>query len=296
MCNSSLALASKLSLLNLGGIAFDEVLVEFVRQEFKKKYKADVSENRRSMQKLRVACERTKRALSRQDTAPCAVESLYDGLDYNGTILRGRFDMMAEPLYVKCKEAVLSTLKACQLTPDQVDEVILIGGSSRMPRFQSSMKSLFSSEKTEFRSDVEPDEAISIGCALQAKIFLENKIDFTTIDDKIAHADHLTKSVGLAAQDGTFVPFIPKGTPLPVRRELSFNLPDGQTEVYLTVFEGENTVAKDNVLLAEAVLSDLVQENKEKRVVNVVFTIELDKTFSVTLSEKSSGQKLKFKI
>ncbi|KAI8915712.1 heat shock protein 70 family [Gorgonomyces haynaldii] len=278
---------------NLGGIAFDEAIVQYVVQEFKKKYKMDITDNRRSMQKLRTAAERTKRMLTSKDTAPCAVESLYDGLDYNGTVLRGRFEMLAEPLYVRCKEAVNKTLESCKLNPEQIDEVILIGGSSRMPRFQQVIKSLFP-ETTQFRVDIEPDEAISIGCGIQAKIFLENGIDFENVPQSLTNADHLSQSLGIQAANGAFVPIIPEGTPLPVRRAFSFGVAAGQTEAYVAVYEGESKVAKENKLLAEASLTEIIGTKETK--VEVVMIVEQNGVLSLTLSEKQSGQKTKIEV
>ncbi|KAL2917155.1 Hsp70 protein that interacts with Zuo1p [Polyrhizophydium stewartii] len=283
----------------LGGISFTELLVEFVRLEFKRKYKADISDNRRAMEKLRNAVERTKRALTRQDTAPCSVESLYDGLDYNGTINRGRFEMLAEPLYARCRDTVGRALREADVAVEQVDEVLVVGGSSRMPRFQAVMKSLFA-ETTEFRVDVEPDEAISLGCAVQAGIILGSTVDYAALasNKDVVTADHLSKSIGIEIAGGAFAVVIPRGTPLPVRRTVTFGLSSsGQTEAYIAVYEGEAPVAKKNAILAEVVLSDLATEAPEGRAaVDLTLTVEKDHTLSVAASEKKSGQHVNVRV
>eukprot|EP00842_Homolaphlyctis_polyrhiza_P002728 jgi/Hompol1/3456/HPOL_001588-RA len=280
----------------LGGISFNEVLVEFVRQEFKRKTKNDIIDNRRAMQKLRNACERTKRALTRQDTAPCSVESLYDGMDYSGTVNRGRFEMLCEPLYARCRDAVAKALKEASVLLEEIDEVLVIGGASRMPRFQAVMKSLFP-ETTDFRVDVEPDEAISFGCAVQAGIILSNKADYDSLseDPAVVVADHLTKSIGLEGAGGAFAVIIPRGTPVPVRRTVAFGLSaKNQTEAYLAFFEGEQPVARKNASLAEVVVSDLDPATFDnKGVVEVTLTIERDHTLSIAAIEKVSGQRVK---
>jgi heat shock protein 1/8 len=272
------------------GNAFDTVLVEFIVQEFRKKYKVDISDNRRSMQKLRIACERTKRSLSYQETAPCAVESLYDGLDYNGTIIRGRFEHMADKIFNACKDSVLETLQANNISANNIDKVLIVGGSSKIPRFLQLMQTLFPSE-TEFCTNVEPDEAISIGCALQGKIFAENDVQLDSVEPIVA-VDHLISTLGVEAINGKCVPLIPKGTPLPVRRELSFALADDQTQAYVAVYEGEGNLVKDNKLVAQVVLSEIPLA--AERVIEVVFTIE--DHLVVSLSEKQSGQRVKVKV
>lgn len=282
---------------NLGGANFDEILVEFARQEFKRKYKCDVAENRRSMQKLRTSCERTKRALSRQDTAPCQVESLFEGMDYNGNMIRARFDALCEPLYTKCKQAVLDTIKLCNLTPESIDQVLLIGGSSKMPRFQAVMKALFPNPDTDIQINVDPDEVISVGCAVQAKIFLENITEWSKVDPEVTAAQVTSVSIGIETSTGEFYPVIPAGTPIPVRREVSIPLADRkQTEVYLAVYQGESQTAKDNELLAELVVSDMVAEDNAPRHVDIVFAVEMDLELTVVASEKSSGQKTQVSV
>ncbi|KAH9265029.1 hypothetical protein BASA83_011453 [Batrachochytrium salamandrivorans] len=218
---------------DLGGISFNELLVEFVCQEFKRKTKIDIKDNRRAIQKLHKACERAKRALTRQDTAPCSVESLYDGMDYSGNINRGRFEMLAEPLYARCRETVAKALAEAGVVAENVDEVLVV--------------------------DVEPDEAISVGCAVQAAIITNNaNVDYSVLANtkEVLNADHLTKNIGIEVAD---------------------------------------EVAKKNSLLAEVVVSDLPESSgkNEKLSVEVTLTIEKDHSLHITASEKVSGQKIK---
>ncbi|KAI8902658.1 heat shock protein 70 family [Globomyces pollinis-pini] len=276
---------------NLGGTNFDKVLLEFAKDDFKKKTRNDISDNKRSLIKLQNACEKAKRALTQQDTVACQVEALYDGMDYNGTILRGRFDMLAEPLYARCKETVLKLLKSCKVTPNEIDQVLLVGGSSRMPRFQSSIKSLFPNvgNGTDFRCDVEPDEAISIGCAIQGGIMVENNVNLDVKFDKaLIDANHVGKSIGIKSGDGKFIPIIPSGTPLPVRRSFKVPLAPKQTDVYLSV--SENNLESGSVI-AEVVLSGLADDIKNG-VVEIVFLIENDHHLDVTMTELVSGEKV----
>lgn len=270
---------------DLGGIQFDLAIVEFAKQEFQRKYKVDISSNQRAMQKLTNACERTKRALTRQDTAPLSVDSLHDGIDYTGSVNRNRFEMLSEGIYQKCKDAVFSALVKTKLTVDQVDQVLLIGGSSRMPRFQAMMKSLFP-ESVEFRTDVEPDEAISIGCAMHARIMNEHEVEKPYAHSTVK-AETLSQAIGVVINE-KFVQVIPIGTPIPVRRQISFSIKDSQTEAYLCVHQ--KSMDGNETVTAELVLSEL--ENTPNRTVDVVFVIENAKAMHIKMSEKSSGQTL----
>ncbi|KAJ3331954.1 Heat shock 70 kDa protein 14, partial [Kappamyces sp. JEL0680] len=277
--------------LNLGGLSFDKVLFEFASDDFRKKYKMDLTENKRSVSKLMNACENTKRALTRQDTAPCFVESLFEGMDYNANIPRARFEVMAEPLYSRCKKVVLDALKKNKVTPEEIDQVLLVGGSSRMPRFQQAMKGLFPNPATEFRSEVEPDEAIALGCACQAG-FLE--ADYaTTFDKKVVDAEHISKSIGVKDAGGKFVTLIPHGTPIPVRRSFTIPLSSGQTSVLLALAEQDG--ADSTSPLAEVALTGIPADVKDGQV-EVVLLIEDDHSLQVTLSEQVSGEKVSSKI
>ncbi len=273
---------------NLGGSAFDKVLLEIAKDEFKRKTKLDISDNKRSIAKLLKACEMTKRALTRQDPATCYVESLYDGMDYNGTILRSRFDMQAEPLYARCKDSIGNTLKKCNLDASHIDQVILVGGSTRMPKFQSFVKSLF--PDVQVRCDVEADEAISYGCALQATILADNDINFNTkFDESLINAEHVSKTIGIETSKGGFYPVIPSGTPLPVRREFTVPLAPNQNSCFLNICED-----KISSSVAQVVLSGIPPV--ENGSVKVVFLIEQDHNLHVTMAEKVSGAKLHVKI
>jgi L1 cell adhesion molecule like protein len=271
---------------NLGGLMFDQVLVEIAKEEFKRKTKLDISDNKRSLSKLQLACEATKRSLTNQDTAPCFVEALYEGMDYNGSIVRGRFDMLAEPLYARCTEAVKKTLRNAKVTADEISQVIVIGGASRLPKFQKVMKDLFPNIGNEFRTEVEPDEAIALGCAVQAGILRDANIDLDTEFDKACtDAKHLTKTIGIISGAGKFVPVIPAGTPLPVRRSFTVKLDKAQNNVYLAI--NELTEGKPE-LISEVALTDI--PTGQDRLVEVVFLIELDHHLDVTITEKVSGE------
>ncbi|KAI8917818.1 heat shock protein 70 family [Powellomyces hirtus] len=296
--NGIYTIVSSLDDERLGGTHFDEILMDSVAQEFKRKTKLDIGNNRRARSKLHKACEQTKRALTRQDNAPCSVESLYEGMDYHGTFPRGRFEMLAEPLYQRLIQVMKNALGEADLKVEDVDEVLLVGGASRMPRFHAVTKNVFSTAA--IRTDVEPDEAIANGCAVQANIITSNPhVDYATVSRKpeITNAGHLSKSLGLALPDGSFLTVLPKRAPVPARRTVSFAVADKQRDLYLAVHQGESATAKDNTLVAELVLADLPDNLKAgEATVDVVFTVELDHTLTVSAKEKTSGKTVKAKI
>ncbi|KNC96017.1 uncharacterized protein SPPG_08613 [Spizellomyces punctatus DAOM BR117] len=283
----------------LGGVHFDEILMDFVQQEFRRKTKLDISGNRRARAKLQKACEQTKRALTRQDNAPCSVESLYEGMDYHGTVPRGRFEMLAEPLYARCVDVIKRSLSEAGVGVEEIDEVLLVGGASRMPRFQTVAKGVFPSAN--LRMDVEPDEAISRGCATQAAIILSTppNIDYASSANShdVVNCMHLSQSLGLELPDGAFLAIIPKRVPIPARRTMSFGVQNGQRELLLSVYEGDHAVAKENVLVAEVVLADLPEDMPIGQAsVDVTFTVEKGGAFTVVAKESTKGTIVKAKV
>ncbi|KAI9204429.1 heat shock protein 70 family [Polychytrium aggregatum] len=283
----------------LGGSQFDEVLLNFFKDEFRKKTRIDISDNRKAVAKLRAACEQTKRMLSQKDSAPCHVESLYDGMDYNANMIRGRFETLAEKLFTRCVDVVKNVLKEGGAAPTEVDEVLFVGGSARIPRFQSVIRSLFESE-TVFRTDLEPDEAISVGCATQAGLIAsqESEYDSAIATEEVVRVPHLKKSVGLEGADGVFVPIIPKRAAIPARRTIeASNAVAKQSEIFLSVYEGDHAQAQENTLLGQIVLSDLPEASKVGELrVQITFQIERDEILTVVAKEKTQGKELRVKF
>ncbi|KAJ1557708.1 70-kilodalton heat shock protein [Nowakowskiella sp. JEL0078] len=284
----------------LGGAQFDEVLVKYCVTEFKRKSKMDISESRRSMIKLRAGCETTKKTLSRTDVAPCSIESLYDGMDFNITINRGRFEMLAEPLFLKCKEVVRNVLKKTSVDASEVDEVLLVGGSSRIPRFQAVIKSMFTNGKTSINSNVEPDEAIALGCAIQAGIISTSpNIDYSSAADDVTllSARYLKKSIGIEVADGQLTVLIPQRTPIPVKRTIEFsNSEDDQKECFLAVYEGDSNTAKENTLLAEIVLGEIPSAKSGTSKIQVSFIVEKDGILNIIAGESTSNRTMRVKL
>jgi len=287
--------------LKLGGVHLDDVLVNLAADEFKRKTRMNVRDNRRSIMKLKAACEQTKRALSQRDMAPCSVESLYEGMDYHGSINRSRFEAEAEPLFQRCTKLVLKTLEKQHLAPHKVDTVIMVGGSAKVPRFQTVIRSLFS-EDIQIFVDSDPDESIAKGCITQASIIestgIENYTAALADTSLTSHIPYTSKDIGLADANGNLCVIIPHGTPVPVLRTLRFsNSVKNQTDLFLAVYEGNDQVASNNALMAEIVISDLPESlGVGEAMLDVTFSIEKNFTLHVVAKEKASGKSVKCEI
>ncbi|KAL3895744.1 MAG: hypothetical protein SGCHY_004516 [Lobulomycetales sp.] len=285
----------------LGGVHLDEILVGLVADEFKRKTRMDLRENRRSLMKLRTACEQTKRALSQRDMAPCSVESLYEGMDHTGTINRGRFDALAEPLFQRCASLIKKTLEKNKVAASELDSVILVGGSSKVPRYQAVVKGLFP-EGTVFHMSSDPDESISMGCNIQARLIQEVGVSEYTeacLNEKLTRGIAYTcKDIGIADADGNMCVIIPRSVPVPCLRTVHFsNAVKGQEELFMALYEGDNAKVSKNSVLAEVVLSGIPKTTEVGECdLEVSFSIEKDMTLHVFCKEKKSGKTLQCDI
>jgi heat shock protein 1/8 len=232
----------------LGGQAFDDKLVDFFLKEFTKKTKVAVTdEDVRSKTKMRLAVETTKRSLSASTSASCSVESLKDGLDFHGSITRMRFDLLVAPVYASIASLLREAIQRAHLDPLNIDQVILTGGSSRLPGIATQLESVVP-EGVPILTSIEPDEVAAKGAVLQARFLLTAPQHLTNP----AAAPLLSRPVGLvfpapaddpAAVDGkSFVTLVPASTPLPVRRIVQLPVAKGAKDVVLSLWEGQYDV------------------------------------------------------
>ncbi|KAF9371272.1 Hsp70 protein that interacts with Zuo1p, partial [Mortierella sp. AD011] len=310
----------------LGGEAFTDELVQLVAQEFKKKTKVDVSGNKKALLKIRTAAEITKKQLARSASAPCSVESVAEGLDYHASVNRLRFELAANKLFAKCNALIEHILEKAQLTAGAIDEILLVGGATRMPKFQSRIRDIF--PETPMRLDQESDEAITVGCAAQASLIagFEKEDIIASTKENITVAPHTVKPIGVAGPNDEFFTIIPSHTPLPAKRVFEFGqAADGQTEVYFALYEGEQDplppkkekvekvdVGSDDeeeeeeedlpvkptyhktTLLAEVVLKELPAGAKAGTL-KIEATVQVDASSKIviTLRDKKSGKQVR---
>ncbi|CAG8442725.1 12309_t:CDS:2 [Acaulospora morrowiae] len=302
---------------NLGGFAFDELLANHFASEFKRKTKIDVLQNKRAMVKLRSAVEAAKKTLSSNSTAPCSIESLAEGVDFHGTINRTRFEIMANRLFNRISEIIIEVLKSNELESQLINEVILVGGASRIPKFQSKIREIFTNPDTVIRQELEPDEIVAYGCALQCSLIADLNVREISenFDTTVTSTPHLSKPIGTVNAREKFVTIIPENTPLPVRRMYTFsNVSDDQKEIYFSIWEGaykstsmnseESQVVNDDepnnedspsplapIIEPEKLLAELVMNNlppKKSGELKIEFTIEIDVSSKCTIIAKES--------
>ncbi|KAL6618258.1 actin-like ATPase domain-containing protein [Neocallimastix californiae] len=282
----------------VGGKDFDDILINYFKNEFKKKNHIDIEDNKRALTKLRLASEKTKRTLSRTNSTTCSVDSLAEGIDMHSTINKMRFDMLSNKLINQCLETIEDTVENSNIEFEDIDEVIIIGGASRMPKFQSKVESLFE-EYTKIRNDIEPDEAIASGCAIQAKLLSENidKAEYKKLlEDNEIKLPHLTQSLGIEDTNGDFIPIVPKNTVLPATRFLEVD--NLNTPLYFAFYQGESEVAKENKLVSQVVIDDFVVEGgeaKEGEKINIRINLSSD-SLVINAQNKSTKQSTKISI
>uniref|UniRef100_A0A670J2C8 Heat shock 70 kDa protein 14 n=1 Tax=Podarcis muralis TaxID=64176 RepID=A0A670J2C8_PODMU len=276
---------------SIGGICFTEALAQHLASEFQRSYKYDVRENSRAMMKLMNSAEVAKHSLSTLGSANCFVDSLYDGLDFDCNVSRARFELICSALFNKCLEAIKKLLKQVGLTADDINKVVLCGGSSRIPKLQQLIKELFPS--VELLNSIPPDEVIPIGAAMEAGILLGRENTF--LDDEILPIECSAKDILVKAMDQSgadkFVVVFPSGTPLPARRQHTLQAPGSNSSVCLELYESlEKIPIKEDNRFAQIVLQDL--DIKEGGLHDILTVLTMKRLWSLRAALKTASYKV----